>query len=425
MARLVIGRTDVAVDDHGVFHAGARTILQRELRELIRKPESGIKLEGMSRRRQRAGEKRCATGQEELMHRHVSLARYRGTRRLPDELPRGCPCKVVHAIGDHVPDEPIACGRRAAGADFVGSDDGGDGVAGQHGGESSARCSRQHLSRILQQSRAAHEPPGRHIELHVEPAEVVVELRGAEVLLGIPSPQVVIDSDAWKPLCRLKERVGPALCHSVPGARATGDGMIPLDLDRGRRTRRDGGGKEHAGQRGAQVDRDRCGQWLVARRRSGIERHRRTVDAHRSHHHAVGELRRHPRQSAGVGADEVIRVETQRDLRQWIGTVVVQRDRLEAAQSLCRHIEPRANGIVGAQLPVLRAGTSRGVTSAGGVRGADRVGHRNVATDGTFGPCARVGLRAGVRSGKARGDDERDGGGARECESSHAERSGM
>ena len=45
VTRFVVGRAAVGVDDHRIFHARARSILQRELREWIREPELRVELE--------------------------------------------------------------------------------------------------------------------------------------------------------------------------------------------------------------------------------------------------------------------------------------------------------------------------------------------------------------------------------------------
>ena len=55
MAGLVIGRALVGVDHHRIFHAGARPVLQRELRKRIRRPELRIELERVPRDRAGVG----------------------------------------------------------------------------------------------------------------------------------------------------------------------------------------------------------------------------------------------------------------------------------------------------------------------------------------------------------------------------------
>ena len=55
----------------------------------------------------------------------------------------------------------------------------------------------------------------------------------------VPAAQVVVHGDARIPLRRLKQRVGPALRHAVARAGSAGQLVVPLDLERRRRMRRE------------------------------------------------------------------------------------------------------------------------------------------------------------------------------------------
>ena len=65
------------------------------------------------------------------------------------------------------------------------------------------------------------QPPGTSM-LHVEAAEVVVELRRAEIELRVPAAQVVVDGDARIPLRRLEQRVAQRCVMRWPRPRAAG-----------------------------------------------------------------------------------------------------------------------------------------------------------------------------------------------------------
>ena len=87
-------------------------------------------------------------------------------------------------------------GGRLSGPDFVFADDRDHVVRLEHVREPLARLGGQHLLRILQDAGAADDPARGHVELHVEAAEVVVELGRAEVEAGVPAAQVVVLREA-------------------------------------------------------------------------------------------------------------------------------------------------------------------------------------------------------------------------------------
>ena len=63
----------IGVDHHRVFHAGAGTVLERELRERIREPQRRVKLQRVPGECARIGVARGISGQVEQMHGDRSL----------------------------------------------------------------------------------------------------------------------------------------------------------------------------------------------------------------------------------------------------------------------------------------------------------------------------------------------------------------
>ena len=171
--------------DHRVFHSRAGAVLQRELRELVRGPELRVELERVARDRAGVGVERWRAPARTPCDRHRPLARDRRARRLPDVLLRRRPGEVVDRVGHEVPDEAIAGPRSPGpGPDFVRRPTMVDhGVGLQDVRDPFARLGGQDLLRVLEHAGAAHDPAGRDVDPHVEPAEVVVELRRPEVEL--------------------------------------------------------------------------------------------------------------------------------------------------------------------------------------------------------------------------------------------------
>src|SRR6185369_13138400 len=87
--------------------------------------------------------------------------------------------------------------------------------------EALARGWREHFLWVLQNTRRAYHPARRRIDLHIEAAEVVVELRWPEVWISIPTAQVIVHRNARVPLRDLRERV-------TPGAHA--HAALPFDF---------------------------------------------------------------------------------------------------------------------------------------------------------------------------------------------------
>ena len=107
----------------------------------------------------------------------------------------------------------------------------------------------QHLGRVLQRPGGRHEPSGRHGQAHVVIAVPHVELGGAEVLIGLPSVDVVVDrhlripvvdeihlavlAAAWRAVGRhselpLEGEVGLAARRDRLGQAETHDGPVHL-----------------------------------------------------------------------------------------------------------------------------------------------------------------------------------------------------
>ena len=270
------------------------------------------------------------------MHRNRLFSRDRGARGRPVELLGGGPGEVVDGVRNKVPDQAIASGGRLARADFIGPDDRADLVALEHMAEPLASRGGEHLLRVLQQAGAAHNPAGGDIDADVELAEVVVELRGAEVELRVPAAEVVVDGDARVPLRRLVERVGPTLDHAVVGAGAAGDLVAPLDLECGPSL---GGDRVHERDRGAAgvhaagavLGRGGTGSATTpATTAAGCRRevHRLSIDRHLGNHEAVGVLARHPGREMRTLEEKEILVESHHDAGERIGGIVADHDRL-------------------------------------------------------------------------------------------------
>ena len=166
VAGLVIGRALVRVDHHRVFHAGARAVLQRELRERIRRPELRVELERVPRDRAGVARRGCArSGTIDHVDRHGPLAGNRRARRAPHELLRRRPREVVHHVGDEVPrraDRPA----RSPGPGPTSSSP----TIVMTSSDSSTCDSRsravggEHLLRILQHAGAADDPAAGHVD---------------------------------------------------------------------------------------------------------------------------------------------------------------------------------------------------------------------------------------------------------------------
>ena len=356
VASFVVGGALVGVDDHGVLHAGAGAVLERHLRELVGEPEPRVELERVAGDGARVGEDRRVAGEEKHVHGDRCLPRDCGTSGGPVELLGGGPGKVVDGVRNKVPDQAISSGSRLAGADFIGPDDGADLVALEHVGQPLAGGGGQHLLGILQQPGAAHDPAGGHIDADVELSEVIVKLRGAEVELWVPSAEVVVDGDAWIPLCRLVERVGPALDHAVVGAGAAGDLVAPLNFQCGaslggdRVYQRDGGA---AGVHAARTIFGRCCRSAAATSAAtaagwGREVHGLAIDRHLRNHEAVGVLTRHPGREMRALEEEEILVEPHHDARERVGGVVADHDRFAPSDARGGRIELGVDGVVGA-----------------------------------------------------------------------------
>ena len=180
---------------------------------------------------------------------------------------------------------------------------------------------------------AAHDPAGRHVDAHVEAAEVVVELRRAEVQLGVPAAQVVVHGDARKPLRGLEQRVGPALRHAVaappgpPGSlwfhSMSSVTVAPGATGAPARTRAtvDFGRRAAAGCAGAPVGAARPRGRRVQVDLGAV--HRQPRD-----HHPLGVLGRHRARRARHRADEVLWSSRSPISVERVGTVVVDHHRL-------------------------------------------------------------------------------------------------
>ena len=159
----------------------------------------------MARDRQRAREQRRVSRQEVLIDRNEALSWNVRARRLPDELLRGGPREVVDAVRYHMPDQSLTRRGSRRRTLLVVAENRDDAVGRGDSREPRTLDRCEHLFRILQHAGATHDPPTRHVELYIESTEVVVKLRRAEVLLRIPSAQIVVHGNARKPLRRLKQ----------------------------------------------------------------------------------------------------------------------------------------------------------------------------------------------------------------------------
>ena len=230
----MVGRALVGVDHHRILHARAGPVLQRQLWKWVRRPEFRVELQRVPGDRSCVGVEVRTLGQVNHVNRDGTLAGNRRARRAPDEVLRGGPGEVIDRLGHEVPHEALAGGRRLAGAAFVCADDRDDGIRFEHMRQPLAGSGREHVLRILEDARAAHDPPGGHVDADIEPAEVVVELGWTQVDVRVPAAQIVEFRNPREPLGRLKEPVINALRHAVAAAvRATRKFRAPCDLDLG------------------------------------------------------------------------------------------------------------------------------------------------------------------------------------------------
>jgi hypothetical protein len=292
-----------------------------------------------------------------------------------------------------MPDQAIAGSGGAAGAAFVLADDRNHFVRLEHVGEPLARRVGQHLARVLQHAGAADDPAARHVEPDVEAAEVVVELRRPEIQARVPSAQVVVLRDARVPLRRLEQRVADPLRHAMAAAVGPARQLrVPRDLDLRHGLRRHRRRQRHARDRLIEARRRQAPRPIrstsafaatttAAAAPGAREIHGVAVDAEARHDHAVGVLGGKRRASRDQAPEDVV-IEAQDDLGELLRALVVQRDGLVAGDGLRLGIELRVDGVVGLQLPVVRARPSRLVARARLPGAPDRVGHRHVAADG-------------------------------------------
>ena len=117
-----------------------------------------------------------------------------------------------------MPDEPIARRRRLPGPTSSSP------TMVMTSSDSSTVASRSRAVAVSTSSGFCSTPvpltiqPAGHVDAHVEAAEVVVELRRAEIEARIPAAQVVVLRDAREPLRRLEQPVVAALRHAMAAA---------------------------------------------------------------------------------------------------------------------------------------------------------------------------------------------------------------
>ena len=207
---------------------------------------------------------------------------------------------------------------------------------------------REHLLRIGEPAGRGDDVRRRHGEGDVEAAVLEIELAGADIRLVIPPFHVIVDGEARVPLRDLVE--WSVVAHASGALRRHAEVPGKVEIDRGPRR-----------------------EW-----REQIDAHRRAVDrpprapsgdARRIEHEPAGEAltgeveggaeegeRRLVEQISNTGRRADVLLEVQPEIRQRVGAVVRVVDRLASAQLVARWIERRRDAIVGALLPVARAG---------------------------------------------------------------------
>src|SRR5439155_24242198 len=106
MPRLMVGGEYRRHDEHRVLHSQLWAVDHGELRERVRHPELRVELERVTNYAWSISIALGVTGEIENVERYWSFSRYRGARRVPDKLVRGCPGKISNRVGGKMPDEP-------------------------------------------------------------------------------------------------------------------------------------------------------------------------------------------------------------------------------------------------------------------------------------------------------------------------------
>ena len=248
-----------------------------------------------------AGKEIGTPGEEQHMDGNDALPGDGRTRGLPHVLFRRGPREIVDAVRMEAPHQAaigVAHGRGVPRTDLARTNDGGDRVGLRYRCQSlTGRCG-EHLRGILQHPGATHDPACRYVDIDVEAAEVVVELRGTDVQLRVPSTQVIIHRHPREPLRGLVERIGPTLHHAMTGSGSSGQFVRPCNVEQRAGAGRNGRCQPNGGRRGAAVEEHRLTGQRVRRtllcrhdrarsrptitRRGGVGReiHRCPIDGH-------------------------------------------------------------------------------------------------------------------------------------------------
>ena len=286
--------------------------------------------------------------------------------RVPDEAARTREGEVADVLRAEVP------GLRAAGfvflegLYFIGRDDENRGLGGLGLLEALALCGGEDGFRILEHARGGNRVIVRHGETHIIVAKLKGEFAGAKILLVLPAGVIGVGGEARKPLRNHVEGVA-VLEDLVAGAERRALRRVelvgPRERENDLRSRRE---------RRWQIDahhrlNDRVLERLAGRilhvahdEVAGI-----ALGDHDFLHRAVGklgEVGRRLRERARVGVvREEIGVELKPEIGERIRRGVVISDGALAREAVLLLVERRLDHIVGAILPIRRAGRAGGI----------------------------------------------------------------
>ena len=347
-----------AKDDHRIFHPSFDAVDVRHRGVGIPEPPPAIELDGVLHVLGRAVPDRIGRGGIETLGEHPPAV---GADGVPDEVPRGGPGKVPHAVGGEAPGQRASYGARtgACRADLLLPADHHRRRTPAGGGEPALLRRGKHGGGIPEGAGRADQHVGRDGEAHVERTVLEVELPLAIVLLGIPPPHVVVHRHPRVPLCHLVDVAAVHTLHAHPiGVGAEGEGPGDVDLELPSRRQRARQVEPHHRAVHERGDRSVPGDAPAAR-----DRHEADADA-REPEPSIGPRRPEScalvedQRSSAVRPEDVL-VELQPDVPEGVGGVVGVGDGLLSREHLPRGVERSADDVVGALLPVFLAGRSR------------------------------------------------------------------
>ena len=390
LARLLVGGRPVPVEgDHRIFHAAALPAVDRD-RDRVRvgEGEARIHLHGVHhglRRILRPDRLALVWVEGHRHHERAGGVLLAVAHRIPDVFARARPSEIADVLRG----EPPGAGRRRALILVLRrlgrGDDEHRSVGGLGALEPRALLGGENLAGVLQHARRGDHMVGGDGEFDIVVAELERELAAVEELLVLPAGVVGVGGEAGEPL-RQEVLVGVVL-REVFVAAAGADRRFVDDVEReveGQLHRLAGlqrlrevdahhGVVDGAAQRPTRAVPHRAHLVAVAAVLEGLmAAHRREAEAVPGT--AAVPPRARVRGDFGAARDRVVLedvlVELQPEVGQRVGRPVDVGDRLRSGDAVQLLVELRLDAVVGALLPIARAGRSR--CAAGDARGGEQ-----------------------------------------------------